>query len=600
MSSSGMELTAKKRSGNEDVEDVPRRKRRVCLTDFIDCSGDESDNDDIDFKDEDVIDDDVREAKSFFRHLHRYKAYQRYLEGLAPQKSPDVCTDGSSSIVKRLAERELQADDAEEQSKIIIGSPVVCRFTGNVVAGPPTITLAKMPDRPASIAAMSPEDFFEKRGLNAAQSAGVAARAKVDLDFADCRKKEAADAKLAAHRRYVDGDVSLQSILRWRKQHRLDVREIAFAEKQGADIGAVARAQEDDAAELVRLLRSRLKLVMAPTRRYHVYSEAEHTVLRRAIGCSECQYKELQRCVYKEYHRIARITRDEFRKFPTGTFPVAFKDTRPLYEKSSECPVSFFRNMTKREPTFENVKTLLERFLSLSYTTDIPEGCLGVDEYDTDVDIGRIDGSVENLFDRCHGTEYTSASQSYIYVPINDNLVEAVRTLTFAYDGSFDFYSRFEGVTPYAVESVPSEKYGDFVLLLVRYKTLLHVLFGHRPPDDRNWKVPTFHHYKYVAELSFCFQNANFWETRLSKELQREVIWEIFMDSRLHFSKKWDVPHFSHGLKRLLLWFHDYEDNYDHKEHEANQRDGIAEPLLQMYDTAIFPVDKFEIFRKPS
>ena len=71
MSSSGMELTAKKRSGNEDVEDVPRRKRRVCLTDFIDCSGDESDNDDIDFKDEDVIDDDVREAKSFFRHLHR-------------------------------------------------------------------------------------------------------------------------------------------------------------------------------------------------------------------------------------------------------------------------------------------------------------------------------------------------------------------------------------------------------------------------------------------------------------------------------------------------------------------------------------------------
>ena len=68
MSSSGMELTAKKRSGNEDVEDVPRRKRRVCLTDFIDFSGDESDNDDSDFKDEDVIDDDVREAKSFFRH----------------------------------------------------------------------------------------------------------------------------------------------------------------------------------------------------------------------------------------------------------------------------------------------------------------------------------------------------------------------------------------------------------------------------------------------------------------------------------------------------------------------------------------------------
>jgi hypothetical protein len=92
----------------------------------------------------------------------------------------------------------------------------------------------------------------------------------------------------------------------------------------GADIQAVARAQEVDASEVVRVLSSQLKLVMAPTRRFHVYSEAEHTVLRRAIGRSECQYKELQRGAYEEYGRIAIITKEEFFKLPNGHFPSRF------------------------------------------------------------------------------------------------------------------------------------------------------------------------------------------------------------------------------------------------------------------------------------
>ena len=51
----------------------------------------------------------------------------------------------------------------------------------------------------------------------------------------------------------------------------MDVREIIFAQMEGADIQAVARAQEVDASKVVRVLSSRLKLVMAPTRRFHVH-----------------------------------------------------------------------------------------------------------------------------------------------------------------------------------------------------------------------------------------------------------------------------------------------------------------------------------------
>ena len=146
-----------------------------------------------------------------------------------------------------------------------------------------------------------------------------------------------------------------------------------------------------------------------------------------------------------------------------GTFPVAFEDTRPLYDESSECPLSFFRNMMKREPTYNNVKALLERFLSSSYTLDSHGDC----GYGTDVDIGRVDGSVTNLFDG-------------------------------------------------------------------------------------------------VKFLSSTFSNSS------------------------------DDVHFSHGLKRLLVWFHDYEHNYNNDEHDRNERNGVPEPLLEMYDTPICILDNFE------
>ena len=117
------------------------------------------------------------------------------------------------------------------------------------------------------------------------------------------------------------------------------------------------------------------------------------------MGCLERQYKELQRCAYEEYGRIAIITKDEFIKCPIGTFPVAFEDTRPLYGERSVCPLSFFRNMMKREePTYN------KRFLCFSYTLDSH----GEGGYVIDVDIGRVDGSVKNLFNGVFGREYTS------------------------------------------------------------------------------------------------------------------------------------------------------------------------------------------------
>ena len=122
----------------------------------------------------------------------------------------DACDDSALLLVHQLAEREAQADDADLDSQILIGFPELCRLSGN--AGPPTITYA-LRERPAPVAAMSADDFKKNCQLNAAQSVVVAAKAKVDIEFNKRRSREANDAKNAAHRRYVDGDVYLQSIL---------------------------------------------------------------------------------------------------------------------------------------------------------------------------------------------------------------------------------------------------------------------------------------------------------------------------------------------------------------------------------------------------
>ena len=166
-----MKLSATTHSGNDDVESSARKKsrlgRRGCVADLLDYS-DESEDENIDDEDDDVIDDNVLDAKSSLLRFYRYKAVLRYRDGLlTPERTPDVSHDSASSLVHRLAEREVQADEAELDSQVNFGSPGRCRLTGN--AGPPTITYALHKRRPAAVAAMSADDFFKKkRHLNTA------------------------------------------------------------------------------------------------------------------------------------------------------------------------------------------------------------------------------------------------------------------------------------------------------------------------------------------------------------------------------------------------------------------------------------------------
>jgi hypothetical protein len=214
-------------------------------------------------EDNDVIDGAIRPAMKEIG-FYRFQEERRKRLMKSPFKFPKLSEE--DSLIYEVAQRELDAEDY--QFKVTCG--------------------LRPDDLPFSPGVTPKQRFFERRGINALAAATVVEEAKLHSDLAKNCHEQAIAAKRAAHRRYADCDVSLQCIKRWQMQHRLDVCEIIHqAEEFGADIEVIARAQEEDAANVVQVLSSQLRVVMAPTHRVWFYSNGEHVSLRRAIGLSE-------------------------------------------------------------------------------------------------------------------------------------------------------------------------------------------------------------------------------------------------------------------------------------------------------------------------
>jgi hypothetical protein len=242
-----------------------------------------------------------------------------------------------------------------------------------------------------------------------------------------------------------------------------------------------------------------------PTRRAWVLSANEHSLLCCAAGYDPALYRTAVHHVIQKYTSIAAQSEEAMKrcKFP---FRVTLT-SRLQSTEANECPLMFYRNMTKQPRMHRNVEKLMIRFLSGSYACAFPSAGEGVGQqhvaYDSDVELVDQEGHVHPLRTTGDCKPYIpppfrtvsmldiprlsdTTDTSIIYVPITPTLVEDV----------MDLASRCRGMSPFAVMCAGQTKphnFTDFYVTLLQYMTLLQLVFA--PLAE------SFHHYWQLIKL---------------------------------------------------------------------------------------------------
>ena len=274
------------------------------------------------------------------------------------------------------------------------------------------------------------------------------------------------------------------------------------------------------------------------------------------------------------------------------------------------CPLPFFRNMTKRDRTIENIRKLYIRFATNRYCRMQNEASYDQDsnhEYDTDVDVVDIKngnfirnvGDIDTAHPYDHGEmeiytpyddmeifcfndfqEIRAESGGTTYVPLSTDLLQDIRNLNFGHDGTLDFESRHRGLTPFALMDptilVPPS-FLQVVIILVQYQTLLQILFEQYHLDDRICFPSNMVHLQELDRLITLIISEYGTDDDIGVELQMQILWAVHHSARLHFYHNHETAHLGNSnttkefpLGKMIHWLdiniqmiRQFQPNYD-------------------------------------
>ena len=360
------------------------------------------------------------------------------------------------------------------------------------------------------------------------------------------------------------------------------------------------------------------EIIAPPLHRAWSYNDNEHKTIRLASGIS-----------YDVYHfgRLPRMLKERYSDLLGDECcrekPCRNHDSKAecqVYERTRTacvgfpshecCPLPFFRNMTKRDRTIENIRKLYIRFATRRYCTMQNEASYDEDsnhEYDTDVDVVHIkngnfirnvgdtntvhpsDHDEMEIYTPYDGMEIFSfndfediraESGGTTYVPLSTELLQDIRNLNFGHDGTLDFESRHRGLTPFAVMDptilVPPS-FLRLVIILVQYQTLLDILFEQYDRND-GIRFPTkMDHLKELGELIKLIVSKYGTDANIGIELQIQILWAVHHSARLQFYHNDETAHLRNSIRtnefplaRMIHWLNmnaemmrRFEPNYD-------------------------------------